>query len=67
MLSRAQVSLKNAMSAHEKTKSLLKGVEEQLALSRNAVVEVGAGVAGAVDIAFGRMQAQLRGLLRWQL
>lgn len=60
MLSRAQASLDNATSVHAQTQAALEAVEAQLALSRNAVVEVGVAVSGAVDLAFGKMQAHLR-------
>ncbi len=60
MLSRAQASLDNAASVHAQTQAALEAVEAQLALSRNAVVQVGVAVSGAVDLAFGKMQSQLR-------
>jgi hypothetical protein len=60
LLSRAQASFKNAQSAHAKSLLAFKDLEQQMALSRHAVVAVGVAVAGAVDMAFGRVQAHLR-------
>lgn len=60
MLVRARASLENAQTVHAKSQSELEGVEQQLALSRNAMVQVGVAVAGAVDLAFGKPQAYLR-------
>lgn len=60
MLGRAQASLDHAFKVHAKTQLALQDIEQQLALTRNARVEVGVGVAGAVDMGFGRVQAHLR-------
>ena len=60
MLSRAQASLKNAQAVHAKTLLALEDVKRQLARAREAALNVGMAVAGAVDMAFGRVQAQLR-------
>lgn len=60
LLTRAQASLKNAQSVHAKSLLAFKDLEQQMALSRHAVVAVGVAVAGAVDMAFGRVQAHLR-------
>jgi hypothetical protein len=60
MLGRAQGSLKNAQSVHAQSQLALEDLEQQLAKTRHAAVTVGMAVAGAVDIAFGRVQAHLR-------
>lgn len=60
LLARAEASLDHAIGVHAKTKGALEEVEQQLARTRNARVQVGLAVAGAVDLAFGRLHAQLR-------
>ncbi|MGP1682194.1 MAG: FapA family protein [Giesbergeria sp.] len=60
LLSRAQASLENASSVQASSRLALEEVEQQLALSRNATVQVGMAVAGAVDLAFGKMHVPLR-------
>lgn len=60
MLGRAEASLEHALGEHARTRSALEDVEQQLALARNARVQVGVAVAGAVDLGFGRLQAHLR-------
>lgn len=60
LLNRAQASLRNAASINAQTQSALQAVEAQLALSRNAAVEVSGAVSGAVDLGFGKVQAHLR-------
>ena len=60
MLGRAQASLKNAQNVHAQSQLALEDLEQQLAKTRHAAVNVGMAVAGAVDIAFGRVQARLR-------
>ena len=60
MLGRAQASLKNAQNVHAQSQLAVEDLEQQLAKTRHAAVTVGMAVAGAVDIAFGRVQAHLR-------
>ena len=60
MLGRAQASLKNAQNVHAQSQLAVEDLEQQLAKTRHAAVNVGMAVAGAVDIAFGRVQARLR-------
>ncbi|AVO41883.1 DUF342 domain-containing protein [Simplicispira suum] len=60
MLGRAQASLDHACSTHAQTQLQRDEVEQQLALSRSATVEVGVGVVGAADLAFGKVNMPLR-------
>jgi uncharacterized protein (DUF342 family) len=60
MLGRAQASLDNACSTHAQTLLQRSEVEQQLALSHSAMVEVGVAVVGAADLVFGRVSMPLR-------
>lgn len=60
MLVRAQASWRQAAQAWAQSLSERDAMEGQLAMAENARVEVGLGVAGAVDIAFGKTVRRLR-------
>jgi uncharacterized protein (DUF342 family) len=64
VLGRAQASLDHAGSVHAQTQAERDEVEQQLALSRDAMLDVGVAVVGAVDLSFGRVNMPLRRELR---
>lgn len=60
MLPRVQASWKQALDAWSQTLAEISDLEQRLALTANARIEVNGTVSGDVDIAIGQTQRQLR-------
>ena len=60
LLERAKTSREHAASVYAQSLLERDELDRQIALGRTATVEVGVGVAGAVDMTFGRLAAPLR-------
>jgi uncharacterized protein (DUF342 family) len=60
MLERVRTSREHALGVWAKSLVERDELDQQRALARTAKVEVGVGVAGALDLAFGKLSARLR-------
>lgn len=60
LLERAKVSRQHAASVYAQSLVERDELDRQIALGRTATLQVGVGVAGAVDLSFGRLAAPLR-------
>ena len=60
LLERVKVSRQHAVQAWGQALAEQAELDQQVALAQTAKVEVGVGVAGAVDLAFGHLPSRLR-------
>lgn len=60
LLGRAQASLDKALAEHTQSQAQCAELQAQQALARQARVQVGVAVEGAVDLVFGRLSLALR-------
>ena len=60
ILERVEASREHATQVLEESMAELEELDQQLALARNAKVEVGVGVAGAAELSFGKLTARMR-------
>lgn len=64
LLARAQASLDDTLAQQTKLQAQVKQLQQQLDLGREAQLEIGMGLQGAVDLGFGHQRMALRHELR---